>query len=58
MRLPGYGGPNADTTAVGNFEIGQNTLNDVSFQVSASANVPGGGDFVGGAACAQPTVPS
>jgi len=58
VRLPGYGGTNADTTAVGNFEIGQNTLNDAGAQVSASANVPGGGGFVGGAACAQPTVPS
>jgi len=59
VRLPGYAGANTDTTAVANFEIGQNTLTaNAGLQVSAAVAVPPGGGFVGGAACASPSVPT
>ncbi len=56
VRLPGYGGGNTDTTAVNNFENGQNTLAD-SVKTSSAVQAPGGG-FVGGAACGSPVLPS
>ncbi|HXC70501.1 MAG TPA: Calx-beta domain-containing protein, partial [Pyrinomonadaceae bacterium] len=59
VRLPGYAGANTDTTAVANFEIGQNTLTaNAGLQVSAAVAVPPGGGFVGGGACSSPTVPT
>jgi len=56
VRLPGYGGANTDTAAVDTFLAGQNTLNPVG-NVTSSVAVPPGGGFIGGGACAQPTVP-
>ncbi|HZN00751.1 MAG TPA: Calx-beta domain-containing protein, partial [Pyrinomonadaceae bacterium] len=61
VRLPGYGGAAGDATAVQNFEIGQNTLNagTPATKVSVGVAFPAlGGGFVGGAACASPTVPT
>jgi hypothetical protein len=57
VKLPGYLGGTTDTTAVATFEKAQNTLNDTGFEVAAAASGSGGG-FIGGGACAQPTVPS
>jgi hypothetical protein len=57
VKLPGYAGANTNTAAVISFESGQNTLNP-SGNVTASTAVPPGGGFVGGGACAQPTVPN
>src|SRR5260370_4503069 len=57
VRLPGYGGANTDTAAVNAFLAGQNTLTPAG-NVTSSVAVPPGGGFVGGAACAQPTVPT
>ena len=58
VRLPGYVGPvrdngDFDVAEVAAYLAGRNTLN------TANANsVAGGGGFVGGAACTQPTVPA
>jgi hypothetical protein len=57
VRLPGYAGANTDITAVQNFIAGQNNEIPVG-SVTATVDVPPGGGFVGGAACAQPIVPS
>jgi Ca2+-binding RTX toxin-like protein len=51
IRLPGYTGANNDTTTVNNFVSGNNTGSPT---VSSVFNVPGGGGFVGGAACTVP----
>jgi hypothetical protein len=50
VRLPGYGGANNDTTAVNAFISGQNS----GATTSSVVNVPGGGGFIGGAACPTP----
>jgi hypothetical protein len=50
VRLPGYGGANNDTTAVNTFISGQNS----GATTSSVVNVPGGGGFIGGAACPTP----
>src|SRR5688572_25943989 len=56
VRLPGYVGPardavDFDVAEVATYLAGRNTLN------TANANsVAGGGGFIGGAACTQPTV--
>jgi methionine-rich copper-binding protein CopC len=54
VRLPGYSGGASDTTAVSNFLLGQNTAATAS-AFKETTNVPSGGGFVGGSACAQAT---
>ncbi|MGC1378890.1 MAG: cadherin-like domain-containing protein [Anaerolineales bacterium] len=54
VRLPGYGGANSDNTAVQTYLSGRNITAPTAL---ASNNVPTGGGFTGGGACAQPTNP-
>jgi hypothetical protein len=51
VRMPGYAGANNDNAAVNAFVTANNTGGPT---VSSVTNVPGGGGFVGGAACTQP----
>ena len=51
IRLPGYNGANNDTGAVNSFVSGNNTS---SPSVTSLVNVPAGGGFTGGDACALP----
>jgi hypothetical protein len=53
VRLPGYVGGATDATAVVSYLAGRNTVTAAS-SVSATVQVPPGGGFVGGAACAAP----
>ncbi|MCW5851736.1 MAG: hypothetical protein KIT87_16810, partial [Anaerolineae bacterium] len=52
VRLPGYGGSATDTAAVVTYLLGRNSASAGTATVSS----PPGGGFVGGAACAQPTL--
>ena len=53
IRLPGYSGANNDSAAVNTFVANNNTSPGVP-TVSSAFNVPGGGGYVGGAACTAP----
>ena len=53
VRLPGYGGAAGDTSAVVTYLLGRNSAS----AGTATVNFPaGGGGFVGGAACPQPSL--
>jgi len=56
VRLPGYAGANNDNTAVQNYLVSRNTTRAQPNGAAASNTVAtGGGGFIGGAACTQPS---
>jgi VCBS repeat-containing protein len=57
VRLPGYGGGAADTTAVANYLIGRNTITNEAPNAKASATTQAPGSFLGGAACTAGAAP-